>query len=100
MSPKKEGFSFRPEAKTAVGVGGVGLDEESKLDVEWAFFEGKRLIAIDLDRCLRCLMESGSQVGGHLLFFFSSQRIGDTSRFILASSSSLQDEEDREDEED
>lgn len=101
MSPTEEGFSSGSEVTITTGVGGVGLDGESRLDVEQDFFEGKRSTAMDLDWCLRCLSQNlALKLKVNSFSSSSSQIIGGTNRFSLASTSSLEDEEDKENEED
>ena len=55
MSPIDEGFSFRPEVTTVVGVDDVGLEGEFGSGAEQVFFEEEGSIAIDSNTHLRYL---------------------------------------------
>ena len=85
-------------------VSGVVLDGESRPGARRAFFEGGGSIAMDSDWCLRYLSRNLAfkleVISSSSPFSFSSQIIRGTNRFTPASTLSLENEEDKEDEED
>ncbi|KAJ9705762.1 hypothetical protein PVL29_003726 [Vitis rotundifolia] len=75
----KEGFSFVLEAMAAVGVDGIGLDEEPRSGAKGFFFEEEGSIAIDSDMHLCCLLRNLTlKLEAISSSSFSSQIIGDS----------------------
>lgn len=101
MSPTDEGFSSDFEVTIAAVLGGVGLDEKSRLSVGRTFFEGEGLIAIDSDKLLHYLWRN-STLKLEVTYSSSSfsQIIRGTSQFTPTSTSSWEDENDGEEEDD
>lgn len=90
------GFSSSLEATVVVGINVVGLDRESKLDAEWAFFEENRSIAIDSDMHLHYISQNLALKLVAISSSSSLQIIESTSRISLVSVSSLEEKEDEE----
>ena len=99
MSTTEEGFSSELKVMSATKFGCVGLDRESDPSARQAFFERNESIAIYLDRCLLYLSQNlNFKLVAISSSSSSSQIIGGISHFTPTSTSSLEYEENREDE--